>query len=213
MKIDWPVIETVLLDMDGTLLDLHYDNYFWCDYLPELYAQKNDIALSEAMATLNPLFTRYLGTLEWYSVDFWSTELELDIMRHKQEIAHKIAYRPDAETFLQTCRAASDDVRLITNAHRKVLGLKIERTKLDQYFDQLHCSHELGFPKERTQFWQALQSIKAFDPEKTLFVDDSESVLESAYDYGIKHIYSIAKPDMQREREQPSRFEMIEAFV
>ncbi|MEC8348362.1 MAG: haloacid dehalogenase, partial [Pseudomonadota bacterium] len=29
MALDWQNIDTVLLDVDGTLLDLHYDNFVW----------------------------------------------------------------------------------------------------------------------------------------------------------------------------------------
>ncbi|HNG60363.1 MAG TPA: haloacid dehalogenase, partial [Cellvibrionaceae bacterium] len=39
--IPWQAIDTLLLDMDGTLLDLHYDNYFWLEYLPRAFAAKN----------------------------------------------------------------------------------------------------------------------------------------------------------------------------
>ncbi len=35
--IDWDNIDTVLLDMDGTLLDLGFDNWFWQPHVPEQY--------------------------------------------------------------------------------------------------------------------------------------------------------------------------------
>ena len=31
LPLAWRDIDTVLLDMDGTLLDLHYDNHFWLE--------------------------------------------------------------------------------------------------------------------------------------------------------------------------------------
>jgi len=212
MQIDWSQINTVLLDMDGTLLDLHFDNYFWREYIPSVYAQKNGLSKDEAIAKLSPWFDQYMGTLEWYSVDFWSAKLGFDIMVYKREVTDKIAYRPKAQAFLETCREQVDDLRLITNAHRKVLDLKIEFTQIDQYFDRLHCSHELNYPKEHQQFWHNLNEIDAFDPKTTLFLDDSESVLESADKFGIKHVYSIAKPDSQKDREAASRFYMIDSF-
>jgi len=213
MQIDWSQIKTVLLDMDGTLLDLHFDNYFWRTHVPQVYAQKNGISEIHASDKIMPLFERYMGTLEWYCVDFWSTQLGFDIMQHKEEITHKIAYRPNAQAFLEKCRQEVDDLRLITNAHRKVLNLKIQHTQIDQYFDSLHCSHELEHPKEQQQFWHNLNALESFDPQTTLFLDDSESVLESADKFGIKHIYSIAKPDSQNEREAASRFPMIGTFT
>lgn len=213
MQIDWRNIDTVLLDMDGTLLDLHFDNHFWQEHVPAVWAENNGMDLAEAKDRLAPMYRQHSGTLNWYCVDFWSDQLGLDIMQHKAEVAHKIAYRPKAEQFLQRCKSESDDVRLVTNAHRKVLTLKIKHTKLDQYFHDMLCSHELDHPKEQSQFWDNLHARQAFDPDRTLFLDDSESVLEAADAYGIGHVYSIAKPDSQCERSVPSRFRMIEAFV
>ncbi|MDH3916294.1 MAG: haloacid dehalogenase, partial [Chromatiales bacterium] len=34
---DWSTVDTVLLDMDGTLLDLRFDNYFWQELVPSRY--------------------------------------------------------------------------------------------------------------------------------------------------------------------------------
>lgn len=212
MQIDWKNIDTVLLDMDGTLLDLHFDNHFWQEHVPAVWAAKEGLAVQEAKEKLAPLFRHHMGTLNWYCVDFWTDLLDIDIMQHKLEVAHKIAYRPSAQAFLTRCQAESEDVRLITNAHRKVLDLKILHTQIDRYFDHMHCSHELEHPKEQRAFWEALQKIKPFDPQRTLFVDDSEPVLDAANEYGIGHVYSIKKPDSQVERTRNSRFRMIEHF-
>jgi len=213
MKIDWQNIDTVLLDMDGTLLDLHFDNYFWLEHLPSVIAQRNGCELEGAREHLTSLYQRHIGTLNWYCVDFWNEQVGFDIMQHKAAVSNRISYRPNAQSFLKRCKQQSDDVRLVTNAHRKILNLKIEHTQIDQYFDQMLCSHELNYPKERIEFWDRLQAHQAFDPLRTLFLDDNESVLETASEYGIGHIYSIAKPDSQCEREVPSRFPMIEDFV
>jgi len=213
MNIDWKNIDTVLLDMDGTLLDLHFDNYFWLQHLPQVMAATTEVAPDVARARLRSMYEQHVGTLNWYCVDFWSEQLGLDIMLHKEDVVEKIAYRPSAKIFLERCQRESDDVRLVTNAHRKILNLKIRYTNIDRYFDQMLCSHELGFPKENVEFWQRLQEHQRFDPTRTLFVDDNESVLESAAEYGIEHIYSIAQPDSTLARANPSKFSMIEDFA
>lgn len=213
MQIDWKNIETVLLDMDGTLLDLHFDSHFWLEHLPQTWASENNVELAKANEVLSAIMTEHRGTLDWYCVDFWSNALQVDIMQLKNEVSHKIAYRPNAETFLLRCQQHSNDVRLVTNAHRKVLNLKIRHTKIDQYFDELLCSHELDFPKEQVQFWQNLNSHNGFDPARTLFVDDNEAVLDSANTYGIKHLFSISEPDSGRRRSSLSKYPMIDSFV
>lgn len=43
LDIDWQAVDTVLLDMDGTLLDLAFDNYFWQKLVPETYGEQQDL--------------------------------------------------------------------------------------------------------------------------------------------------------------------------
>lgn len=210
---DLSQIETVLLDMDGTLLDLHYDNFFWQHEIPRVYAQQNAISEADAIDYLAPIFRSHEGTLKWYSVDFWSAQLGFNVMDHKWRLAEKIAWRPQAESFLQICQQQVPDTRLITNGHRKVLELKVEKTGLDQYFSDMICSHELGAAKESQDFWSRLRDSKCFDPATTLFIDDSESVLDSANEFGIKHVYSVATPDSVTPRTSVSKYPMLETFT
>jgi len=105
----WEAIDTVLLDMDGTLLDLHFDNHFWLEHLPQRYAEHHGISRAQADAELLPLFREHAGQLNWYCTDFWSRELNLSIRELKREVAHLIALRPDADSFLAAVRAARFD--------------------------------------------------------------------------------------------------------
>lgn len=209
---DWAAIDTVLLDMDGTLLDLHYDNAYWLHHMPNRYAELNGLTYEETLKKIGPIFEREAGTLNWYSLDFWSAELGMDILQGSRELSHKIGYRPKAREFLETCRQNSEDVRLVTNAHRQMLDMKIEFTQIDQYFHQMLCSHELDHAKEDIRFWRNLHSHTNYDPARTLLIDDNDAVLNSADEYGIKHIFSIAIPDSVKPRSAPSAFKMIESF-
>jgi len=102
--IDWQTIDTVLLDMDGTLLDLHFDNYFWLTHLPLRYAEAHQISEEEANAFLMEHIRLYEGSLKWYCLDHWSELVKMDIPALKREIQHKIQLRPYAQDFLSTLR-------------------------------------------------------------------------------------------------------------
>lgn len=210
--IDWPHVDTVLLDMDGTLLDLHFDNHFWLEHMPRRYAEYHGLAPDIARAHLTAHYERHAGTLNWYCLDFWSSELALDIMQLKEEVAHLIAVRPDVPAFLQAVRASGRRVVMVTNAHPKSLDLKMRETRIDTYFDALISSHQVGVPKEHLDFWQGLQGIERFDKQRTLFVDDSLSVLKSAQAYGIEQLLAVCNPDSKLPHKDCGGFRGIASF-
>jgi putative hydrolase of the HAD superfamily len=211
-SLPWRDIDTVLLDMDGTLLDLHFDNHFWLEHLPKRYAEVHGVSLAMAQMELMPLFEKNAGTLNWYCTDFWSTELNLPVKDLKIEIAHLIALRPDAETFLAAIKQAGKRVIMITNAHRDSLSLKMERLELAPYFERLISSHDYGYPKENPQFWDALQADIQLDPARSLFIDDTLPILRSAGRYGIGHLLAVREPDSRKGPKDTEEFEAVEDY-
>ncbi len=210
--IDWQRIDTVFLDMDGTLLDLHFDNHFWREHMPRRYAEYHGLDEVMAREHLHQHYERHVGTLNWYCIDFWSSELALDIVQLKEEVVHLIAVRPDVPAFLKALRDSGRRVVMVTNAHPKSLGLKMRETRLDAWFDALISSHQIGLPKEHPDFWQLLQGVEPFDPARTLFVDDSLPVLESARAYGIAQLLAVCNPDSQLPHKDCGGFEAIASF-
>ncbi|MDU7556636.1 MULTISPECIES: GMP/IMP nucleotidase [unclassified Pseudomonas] len=202
----WRDIDTVLLDMDGTLLDLHYDNHFWLEHLPQRYAELHGISRAMADLELTPLFENNAGQLKWYCLDFWSRELKLPVRELKLETAHLIALRPDADTFLAAIKQAGKRVILITNAHRDSLSLKLERIELAPYFERLISSHDYGFPKESPAFWDALQADIGFEPSRSLFIDDTLPILRSARAFGIGHLLAVKQPDSKKGPKDTEEF-------
>ena len=211
-RLDWAGIDSVLLDMDGTLLDLHFDNHFWLEHLPQRYAEHHGISREQADAELLPLFRDNAGQLNWYCLDFWSRELKLPVRDLKREVAHLIALRPDADTFLAALRGAGKRVALITNAHRDSLSLKLERVELAPWFDRLISSHDYGFPKEDQQFWQALHADFGFEPARSLFIDDSLPILRSARDFGVGHLLAVRQPDSRQGAKDTAEFAAVEDY-
>ncbi|OUM33650.1 haloacid dehalogenase [Pseudomonas sp. 1239] len=211
-SLTWHDIDTVLLDMDGTLLDLHYDNHFWLEHLPQRYAELHGISRAMAELEMQPLFERHAGSLNWYCLDFWSAELKLPVRELKLETADLIALRPDADTFLQAIRQAGKRVILITNAHRDSLSLKLERVALAPYFERLISSHDYGFPKEDQQFWSALHADTGFDPARSLFIDDTLAILRSARDFGVAHLLAVRQPDSRKGPRDTAEFAAQEDY-
>lgn len=198
--INWHDIDTVLLDMDGTLLDLHYDNYFWLSYLPQRYADIHGTSLVQAKKIVEHHSHAKRGTLDWYCLDYWSEVLNLDIVLLKKEVQHKIQERPHTRAFLDFLLANHKKIALVTNAHPQTLALKLSLTSIGDWFDNIVSSHQFQQPKESQVFWQILHRHLTFDPERTLFIDDSVQILRAAEEFGIKHIMAIHQPDSQTQR-------------
>ena len=85
-------------------------------------------------------------------------------------------------------------IYLVTNAHPKTLEVKFERVDIAKHFTAIFSSKEVGAAKEQPEFWDRLKETLPFTRDKTLFVDDTEKVLQSARDYGLCHLIHIAKP-------------------
>lgn len=210
--IDWKNIDTVLLDMDGTLLDLNFDNHFWKEFVPLKFAEKQGINLPEAKQQLQPQFKSMEGRLEWYCLDYWSKVLELDIMGLKAELSGLISVLPHVAEFLEQLKQSPQQVWLVTNAHRDSLGLKMEKTCLHEFFDEIVCSHDMGLPKEHPEFWGLLQQLQNFDKQRTLLVDDNLAVLNSAKLFGIAHLVSVSRPDSRQPKKTIIDYPAIEDF-
>jgi HAD superfamily hydrolase (TIGR01509 family) len=193
--LNWSEIDTVLLDMDGTLLDLRFDNWFWGTLIPTHYAAARGISEGEAHLRLRSKFENIAHSLQWYCIDYWTRELGLEIAALKRTVQERVGYLPGAEAFLGRLKASGKRVVLVTNSHPETLAIKDERVALTQYFHASYSSHPFGVPKESPEFWPLLMAEEKFAPARALFVDDSLPVLESARRFGIAHLRAVRHPD------------------
>jgi HAD superfamily hydrolase (TIGR01509 family) len=193
--INWSEIDTVLLDMDGTLLDLRFDNYFWQSIVPTYFAKKEKLSLDEAKEQLSPIFKSQEGLLNWYCLDYWSDELGIDIVKLKLDYQEHIEELPHTRIFLQAVRLSGKRCVLVTNAHAESLSIKMKKTGLIGFFDAVVSAHDFGYPKEQQSFWRAFHQLEQFDKSKTMMVDDSLSVLKAADTFGIQYLVAITQPD------------------
>ncbi|HED33168.1 MAG TPA: GMP/IMP nucleotidase [Gammaproteobacteria bacterium] len=210
--IDWTKITTVFLDLDGTLLDLRFDNHFWLEYVPQCYADKHGLDIDQSHKTLKQKYSEAYGSLNWYCVEYWTEELGLDIAGLKQSIRGKICVRPHVEEFLQALHMRGKRVVLVTNAHPLSFEVKLQETGLGHYFHRIITSHALSYAKEEAEFWQKLEEIEPVDKTATLFIDDNFTVLDAARQYGIEHLLAIKQPDSGEADKEHPHYHLLESF-
>ncbi|MGH8198473.1 MAG: GMP/IMP nucleotidase [Steroidobacteraceae bacterium] len=208
---DWRSIDTVLLDMDGTLLDLGFDHHFWEQLLPRRYAESRGVSLDEARRLMRPIFEATQGTLDWYCIDYWSKALSLDIAALKRAMRHQIEWLPHSRAFLARIRAAGRRTVLVTNAHPEIFAIKDAHLGIRRRFDAVYSSHEFGEPKENTAFWPRLAKRESFDALRTLFADDSAAVLRAARAHGIRWLYAVRRPIHRAPSRAPTEFPGVDS--
>jgi putative hydrolase of the HAD superfamily len=195
--VEWDAIDTVLVDMDGTLLDLNFDNLFWREIVPRHYARLRGMSVSAAQAALAPRFEAKVGTLAWYCLDHWTRDLGMDLKTLKREHREHIRFLPGAQDFLASVRERRKRVCIVTNAHRDTFAVKAEHTGIDRLVDGVVCSHDFAAPKESATFWHTLKAHRPFETARTLLIEDSLTVLAAARAYGLRHTIAIRRPDSQ----------------
>ncbi len=211
--LDWETIDTVLLDMDGTLLDLHYDYHFWLEHLPTRYAEHTGCSADAAKNKILGMVKALEGTLNWYCLDYWSDQLGMDISELKADVAHLIKERPHCISFLSWLKAQGKRTILVTNSHQAGVDLKFKHSMIDAYLDDVYTSHQFQAPKESLRFWEQFTHNCAFDLDRSVLIDDNETVLETAQNFGIRQVLTIAQPNMQRPPREQLRFPAVTCYL
>jgi putative hydrolase of the HAD superfamily len=211
-NVNWNKIEFILLDLDGTLLDLNFDLHFWLEYIPKVYSEKHNISFQDAKKIIISRIESQEGKLTWYCLDFWEENLGLDIMKLKKDISYLIQVHKHVLDFLNAAKKNKKQIFLVTNAHRKGIDLKMEASGLQSYFDKIISSHDFGSPKQDQKFWIELANTIDFDKDRSIFFDDSLDVLEAASKFSIKNIVAINKPSTKLDKKNIPGFINIENF-
>ena len=212
MCLDWAAIDTVILDMDGTVLDLYFDQEVWNRLLPERLATRHNCSVAEAERVLHQRLDSARGSLAWYCLDHWRSQLGIDIGGLECELSHLVRLRPQVETFLQFMQADSRCLILATNAHPQSMQRKFQLTGIASYFDHVVSAHSYGYCKEELGFWQKLDQEFKLPRSRTLFIDDNHAVLSTARRFGIGYLFAVRYPSSRGDAVDSTEFPVIDDF-
>jgi putative hydrolase of the HAD superfamily len=208
----WGQIDDVLLDMDGTLLDRHFDNFFFEEELPRRYAALQGLPFDESRSRLMAMYRSVEGELAWTDLHYWSERVGIDVVAMHKELDHMIGFLPGAEEFLQYLKSLGKRVTVITNAHESGVSVKTAKTGLDRRVDRIVDAFEVGYLKMRPEYWPKCQRLLGFDPARSLFMDDDEGCLMAAKQFGVAHLIHSAKSSSRLPPAQLAQFFSVTEF-
>ncbi|HEX5646139.1 MAG TPA: HAD family hydrolase [Nitrospira sp.] len=211
--IDWDRIDDVLLDMDGTLLDRHFDNFFFEEELPRRYAALHDLSFEASRDRLMAMYRSVEGELAWTDLHYWTERVGIDVVALHKELDHMIGFLPEAEEFLQHIRQLGKRVTIITNAHEAGVAIKTAKTGLDRLVGRIVDAFEVGYLKMRPEYWPSCQRLLGFDPARSLYIDDDEGCLIAAKRFGVAHLVHSAKSSSQLPPTPLAEFYSITGFA
>ena len=211
-RLDWDEIDDVLLDMDGTLLDRHFDNFFFEEELPRRYASMHGLSFERSRDQLMAMYRSVEGELAWTDLDYWTERMGIDVVAMTKELDYMIGFLSGAEDFLQHLRQLGKRVTIVTNAHASGVAIKVAKTRLDRHVDRIVNAFEVGYLKMRPEYWPNCQRLLGFDPARSLFMDDDEGCLVAAKQFGVAHLIHSAKSSSQLPPTLLAQFVSVTGF-
>lgn len=165
----------ISFDLDNTLIDPTYTTFVWEIGIPQLYAKKHTMSISEATRIVIAEFEK-IGdlSLEWYDITYWFKYFELPGRWENLLETHRDKIRP----FPEVKEVIKDlaqyyDLIIISNAAREFVEVEIKEAEIKNFFARIFsATSDFRQVKKTPQFYTQICEIMEIEPSSTIHIGD-----------------------------------------
>jgi len=165
----------ISFDLDNTLIDPTYTTFVWEIGIPQLYAKKHTISISEATHIVIAEYEK-IGdsSLEWYDITYWFKYFELPGRWENLLEAHRDKIRPfpEAKDVLGDL-AQYYDLIVTSNAAREFVEVEIKEAEIENSFARIFsATSDFRQVKKTPQFYTQICEIMETEPSSAIHIGD-----------------------------------------
>jgi len=165
-------LEIISFDLDGTLVDLEYNDLIWFKEIPELVAKKKKISFEKSLKLIHEEYTK-LGEhdLNWYDINYWISYFGIEISPNKifEKYEPQVKIYPEVIPLLEELKK-NFILIVITAMPREFLVPKMK--KLEKYFKFSFSALSDFKELKNSEIYSKISKAIKVHPEQILHVGD-----------------------------------------
>ncbi|MBW2037989.1 MAG: HAD family hydrolase [Deltaproteobacteria bacterium] len=161
--------------MDGTLVDPEFTDLVWHQGIPELYARRKGLDLSQAQELVLQEYRKVGdGALEWYDIGYWFKHLDLpggweDLLKR---YSPQVQVYPEVHEVLTRLQEKYSLI-VLSNAAREFIEVEMREGALAGYFDRIiSATSDFGLVKKSHEFYRQICGALGVCPQELIHVGD-----------------------------------------
>lgn len=205
-------IKLISFDLDGTLIDKKsFDDIFWMEEVPKLYAKKNKITITEAKKIVigkfmeNPKFG-----VNWYRPKYWFKyfKLEEDHEIILKDLKEKIKIYNDVIPLLKHLKEKKYKLIIITHSTRDMIKIKLQVEKLESYFDEIYSTtDDYEMVKKDDKIFKIVLKKHKIKAKEMLHIGDHKE-----FDFYVPKMIGVNALFLDRKKQQGKSDETINSL-